>query len=145
MPILIVFLILVAAEIFLFITVGGQIGAWATIGLIFGSSILGGFILKIEGIRIIQRAQQEINQNRKPVKELAHGAALALAAILLLTPGFISDTLGILLLLPPVRHFLIQIVIRQIAIRKDRRRHGDAIDGDYKVINDEDDNEHPSP
>tara|TARA_Y100001970_G_scaffold294127_1_gene447257 strand:- start:107568 stop:107999 length:432 start_codon:yes stop_codon:yes gene_type:complete len=137
---LILFLAIPAAEIFLFIEVGGRIGAWATVGLIFSTAIIGFMILRIQGIRIIQRAREQIANNKKPVAELAHGAALAFAAILLLTPGFISDSIGALLLVPPLRHFLIKFVLIRIAAKYERKRRGNSIDGEYKVISEDDDN-----
>jgi len=132
-------LLLLASEIFLFIEIGGIIGAWSTVGLIFGSAIVGCFILRIQGIRIIQRARVEIANQRKPVREIAHGAALALAAVMLLTPGFVTDTLGAILLIPIIRHVLIVTILKFVAAKRNREEDGDSIDGDFKVLNDDDD------
>ncbi|MBJ26545.1 MAG: hypothetical protein CMM30_03305 [Rhodospirillaceae bacterium] len=137
MPIIIFLFSLLALEIYLFIEVGGQIGSWPTVGLIFGSAIIGIYILRIQGIRIIHRARVEIANKRRPVRELAHGAALALAAVMLLTPGFITDTLGVILLVPILRHFLIVIILKFIASRRNRTHIKDTIDADYKVLKDD--------
>ena len=145
MPILFLLLAIPAAEIYLFIEIGGHIGVWPTIGLIFGTAIIGGALLRIQGIRTLANARREIEANRTPVKELAHGAALGLAAMMLLTPGFITDAIGALLILPPVRYLAIRAVLKRIAAHRDRAeaaaaraRAGDAIDGEYEVVDDED-------
>ena len=133
-----------AAEIFLFIEVGGHIGAWSTVGLIFATAIVGGMILRFQGLKTLASARREIEAQRMPVKELAHGAALALSAMLLLTPGFATDALGVVLLFPPVRHAVVAFVIMRFMARHGsmagfgaRAKNTDnTIDGEFEVIDD---------
>jgi len=147
MVFLLLLLAIPAAEIFLFIEVGGHIGAWLTVGLIFATAIVGGMILRFQGLKTLANARREIEAQRVPVKELAEGAALALSAMLLLTPGFATDALGIVLLFPPVRHALIAFVVARFMARHGsmagfgaRAKNTDnTIDGEFEVIDDSDD------
>ncbi|RWQ46728.1 FxsA family protein [Mesorhizobium sp.] len=90
-------------EIAGFVVVGRQVGALATVGLVLASSIAGALLLRYQGLGVMTRVRAELDAGRDPSRQLAHGAMIVLAAILLIVPGFITDILGILLLLPPVR------------------------------------------
>jgi UPF0716 protein FxsA len=136
-----------AAEIFLFVKIGGMIGAWPTIGLILATAAIGGTILRIQGTRTLERARRQLANHQVPVAEIAQGAFLVLAAILLLIPGFITDFLGTLLLLPPLRHLILAAFLRQLktksswhaaADQNTGRQGGPVIDGEYSEINDDD-------
>ena len=94
MPLLLLLLAIPVGEVFIFLEVGSVIGTWPTIGLIVGTAVVGGLILRWQGLQTLARARQQLAANRLPVAEMAEGAALALAAVLLLTPGFFTDTLG---------------------------------------------------
>ncbi len=112
-----------AAEIFLFIEVGGQIGAWPTIAMIFGTALIGGAILRYQGRQMILRAREQVAKRELPVAEIAQGAVLVLAAVFLLTPGFITDALGALLLIPFLRRLVLGMLLLAIRARlrgKDR-------------------------
>lgn len=102
MPLLIV-IVLVIAEIYVLITVGSWIGAGYTILLLIASSLLGAFLLKREGGRAFRALRAAVNTRRPPHREIADGVIIVLGGLLMLLPGFISDVLGLLCLLPPSR------------------------------------------
>ena len=102
-----------ALEIFLLIKVGGHIGALNTISLIFLTAIIGIYFAKIQGIKTMQSGIVNLYQNKVPVNEILSGASIAIAAILLIIPGFLTDTIGFLLLIPFSRNFLISIFIKK--------------------------------
>ena len=146
MPFILLLLAVPVGEVFIFLEVGGVIGTWPTIGLIVGTAVIGGVILRWQGLQTLARARQQLAANRIPVAELAEGAALALAAVFLLTPGFFTDALGTLLLFPPLRRSLLRRLLARFA---PHARHGGAgagpasasdsagvIDGEYTVLDD---------
>jgi len=90
-------------EIAVFIYVGGEIGVFPTLAMIFVTAVLGTILLRLQGFTLIAKIRGELEANRLPGRELAHGAMLLAAGILLLTPGFVTDAIGFLLFLPPVR------------------------------------------
>jgi UPF0716 protein FxsA len=91
------------AEIAVFVMVGSEIGVFATIGLILLSAMLGIVLLRVQGIGTLARIQKRMEVGEDPCRDLVHGVMIMFAGILLLIPGFITDTLGLLLFLPPVR------------------------------------------
>lgn len=99
-------LLLPLLEIAGFVIVGREVGALATVGLVILSSIAGMLLLRHQGFGVMARVRTEMDAGRDPSRQLAHGAMIVLAAILLIIPGFITDILAILLLLPPVRDFV---------------------------------------
>ncbi|HET8726719.1 MAG TPA: FxsA family protein [Alphaproteobacteria bacterium] len=104
MPLLLLVLIVVPiAEIAVFIQVGQWIGLWPTILGILFSAVLGVALLRRQGLRTVRDAQATMRRDELPVRQLFDGLCLFLAGALLLTPGFITDTLGFLLLIPPLR------------------------------------------
>ena len=131
-------------EIALFISVGGEIGVLSTLILIVATAVIGTFLLKKQGLATLSRAQQRIEQGEAPLRELFDGVCLLIAGCLLLTPGFLTDSVGFLLLLPWVRTWVsAQIVPNLISKMKFRttatRRsnpHDDIIDGEYTVHDD---------
>ncbi|CAN7231384.1 FxsA family protein [Mesorhizobium sp. LjRoot246] len=90
-------------EIAGFVVVGRQVGALATVGLVLASSIAGALLLRHQGFGVMTRIRAEMDAGRDPSGQLAHGAMIVLAAILLIIPGFITDIIGLLLFLPPIR------------------------------------------
>lgn len=102
MPLL-VLLVLVAVELYLIITVGSWIGALPTILLLIASSLLGGYLLKREGSRAVQGIRRAQAERRPPHKELADVILIFLGGLLMLLPGFLTDVVGLLLLIPPTR------------------------------------------
>lgn len=106
MPFSIVPLVLLGlpiAEIAVFIVVGQYIGLWPTLGMILLTAVIGSMLLRIQGFGLLARIKEETGEGRVPGRELVHGVMIMLAGILLLTPGFITDVLGILLFIPPIR------------------------------------------
>lgn len=100
------FVLLVLAELFLLITVGGQIGAgWTILALVVGT-LIGLWLCKREGARAFRALRDAVNSHRPPHREIADGALIFLGGLLMLLPGFISDVLGLLCLLPPTRAVL---------------------------------------
>ncbi|HWU63429.1 MAG TPA: FxsA family protein [Ensifer sp.] len=96
-------MVLPLLEIAVFIIVGRYIGVLPVIGLIFLSSAIGGVLLRIQGIGVLRKLSRELDAGRLPARELIHGAMIVLAGLFLLTPGFVTDILGLLLFIPAVR------------------------------------------
>jgi UPF0716 protein FxsA len=99
----VVFLVVPLLELAVIIQVGQAIGAAETILLLIVVSLAGGWLVKREGVGVLRRIQTAVSAGRVPGRELADGGLILFAGALLLTPGFLSDVLGIALLLPPVR------------------------------------------
>ncbi len=93
-------------EIYLFIAFGGWIGVWPTIGLVILTALVGTTLLRQQGLATLARAQAETEANRLPVRELFDGVCLLFGGVLLLTPGFMTDALGLALLLPQLRDLI---------------------------------------
>ena len=107
MPLLLLALILVPlAEIALFITIGKYIGVTATLACVLLTAIAGAVLMRQEGLRTLRAAQQAVERGEPPVRHLFEGVCIFVAGAFLLTPGFLTDVAGLLLLLPPVRSFL---------------------------------------
>jgi UPF0716 protein FxsA len=103
--VLLLVLALPLLEIAGFVVVGRQIGVLPTLGLVIATAIAGSVLLRVQGFGVLSRIRKELDAGRDPSRELANGVMIALAGVLLLVPGFITDILGILLFLPPVRAF----------------------------------------
>ena len=99
-----------AIEIYLMIKVGGVIGALNTILLIFFTAITGVYFAKLAGLRTLQSGLSQIVKNEMPIYEIISGAALAFAALLLIIPGFLTDIIGFLLIIPVTRKFFIKSI-----------------------------------
>lgn len=136
-------------EIALFIQVGGLIGLWPTLALVLLSAVAGTALMRSQGAHAWREVQRSFSELRDPSRPLAHGAMILVAGMLLLTPGFFTDTCGILLLIPPVRDAVIRYLSKRIQVsqfgmsaggmRREAHRppYGDGvIDGDY-VVEDE--------
>ncbi len=99
-----------AIEIYLMIKVGGAIGALNTILMIFFTAITGVYFAKLAGLRTLQSGLSQIVKNEMPIYEIISGAALAFAALLLIIPGFLTDIIGFLLIIPITRKFFIKSI-----------------------------------
>ena len=95
-------------EVFLMIKIGGKIGALNTVFLILLTAIIGIYFAKLEGIKTIRSGITNLYQNKIPVYEIISGASIAIAALLLIIPGFFTDTIGFMLLIPLTRKILIR-------------------------------------
>ncbi len=117
MPLLIL-LVLVVAEIYVLITVGGWIGAGYTILLLAAFTLLGAFLLKREGVKAFRSLREAVNTRQPPHREVADGVIIFLGGLLMLLPGFLSDIVGLLCLFPPTRALLrtgiLALVIRRL-------------------------------
>ena len=107
------FIGLPALEIFLMIKVGAKIGALNTIFLIFFTATIGVYFAKMEGIKTIRSGVINLYKNQIPINEIISGASIALAALFLIIPGFFTDTLGFLFLVPITRKVLIKFFIKR--------------------------------
>jgi len=116
-------------EIYLFIKIGSQIGAFNTISLIFITAIIGIYYAKYEGINTLRSAMKQIMQNQVPIYEIISGAALAFAAILMILPGFLTDAIGLLIIFPWTR----KIFFKKIS-KKNYKNKKNFIDGEYEDI-----------
>ena len=106
-------------EIYLMIKVGGVIGAFNTIFLIFFTAITGIYFAKLEGLNAIRSGFTQLVKNEIPIYEIVSGAALAFAALLLIIPGFLTDVVGFLLIIPITRKFFIKSISSKLQKKKD--------------------------
>ena len=113
-----IIVVLPALEIFLMIEIGGKIGALNTLALIFFTAIIGVYYARIQGIQTIRSGIKSMYENKAPIYEILSGASIALAALLLIVPGFFSDLIGFLLLIPISRKILLKIFLRGREIDK---------------------------
>jgi|TARA_A200000159_G_scaffold1294_1_gene1457 UPF0716 protein FxsA len=111
------FAILPILEIALLINVGSIIGGWNTVGLVILSAFIGAYFVKREGVSTLQTAQEKMQRNEVPGKELVEGLMLVVAGVLLVTPGFITDIFGFLLAMPGSRHFFAAQVSKHMKMR----------------------------
>ena len=124
-------------EIYLMIKIGGTIGAFNTIFLIFFTAITGIYFARLEGLNTIRSGFGQLIRNEMPVQEIISGAAIAFAAFLLIIPGFLTDLFGFLLLIPITRNILLKNVFSKF---KKNKINQDIIEGD--VAEEHDDNNH---
>ena len=122
-------------EIYLFIKIGSQIGAFNTISLIFVTAIIGVAYARHEGFNTLRSGISGLMKNQVPVYEMISGATLAFAAILLILPGFATDTLGILFVFPYTRKLFIKYFSKKFYKKKNTEKKN-FIDGEYKDIDD---------
>ncbi len=111
--ILALFILIPIIEIFLFMRIGALIGIAPTLGMIVLTAIIGVSMLKIQGLSTLQRAQNNLDENKLPATELVEGIILLLCGALLLTPGFFTDTIGFLMLVPHIRRSVAKIIIEK--------------------------------
>ncbi len=117
MALFLAFLLVPLIEIGLFIQVGGWIGLWPTLAIVMGTAILGTWLVRREGLLALAQVQDRMRSLRDPTEPLAHGALIIFAGALLLTPGFFTDTCGLLLLIPAVRAGLMRMVRARMRVR----------------------------
>lgn len=142
------------AEILTFIEVGGHIGGLATIGATIATAFAGAFLFRYQGLATLARARESLDQGVMPLEAVLGGLGLLLAALCLFVPGFITDLVGFLLFIPPIRTIVMAILLRSLLTRG--RFHvssggpgfhagfgatdksGDIIDGEYHDLGDPD-------
>ena len=118
-------------EIYLMIEIGAMIGAFNTIFLIFFTAITGIFFARLEGLNAIRSGFNQIVKNELPIYEIISGAALAFAALLLIIPGFLTDIIGFLLIIPITRKIFIRIISSKFNKKKVNK---DFIEGEFEEI-----------
>ena len=128
--VLLLIILIPIVEIYLFIKIGSQIGAFTTISLIFFTAIIGVYYAKHEGLNTLKSGVTQLYKNQIPFFELISGAALAMAAFLLIIPGFATDILGFLIIFPLTRKIIFQFFLRK---RKNETYiKDDLIEGEYE-------------
>ena len=117
------FIGLPALEIFLMIKMSGKVGVLNTIALVFLTAIIGVYFAKIQGIKTLRSGMVNLYQNKLPVYEILSGASIAIAALLLIIPGFFTDFVGFFLLIPFTRNIILNIALKS----KHKKNHDDDI------------------
>ena len=128
-PFFLLFIGLPALEIFLLIKIGGQVGALNTVALIFLTAIIGIYFAKLQGIQTLKSGMVNLYQNKMPVYEMMSGASIAIAALLLIVPGFLTDLIGFLLLIPFTRKIFFKLAFKNKPMT-DIKKQNDTIDGE---------------
>ncbi|MFN3722453.1 MAG: FxsA family protein [Paracoccaceae bacterium] len=148
------FLIVPLVEIALFITIGGWLALWPTLALVLLTGVVGTALMRWQGLRVLAELRGDMGQLKNPLSPLAHGALIVLAGLLLLTPGFFTDGVGFLLMVPRVREAVIGFVGARVQFQTfgadgaARRRTDDpqggptVIDGEFYEV---DENAPPKP
>lgn len=147
MWLLLLFLAVPLIEISLFITVGGWLTLWPTLGLVLLTGIIGTALVRWQGLKVLAELRGDMGQIRNPLSPMAHGALILVAGLLLLTPGFFTDAIGFLLMVPALRTWIIRQVGARVQVQafgmggdfqtRDARRdptHPGVIDGDFIEI-----------
>ena len=124
-------------EIYLFIKIGGQIGAFKTILLIFITAAAGILYARYEGLNTLKSGFSQMIKNEMPAYEIISGAAIAFGALLLIIPGFATDIVGFLIIFPLTRKLIFRKVSTKFKNKKTEKNH--FIDGEFEDIDDEDD------
>jgi len=135
--ILLLLILIPAIEIYLFIQIGSQIGALTTIFLIFFTAVIGIYYAKYEGLNTLKSGFIQLSKNISPTYEMISGAAIAIAALLLIIPGFATDLFGFLLIFPLSRKLILNKFSTKF--KKKETKKENFIDGDFEDIEDEDD------
>tara|TARA_B100000963_G_scaffold342229_1_gene342877 strand:- start:1446 stop:1862 length:417 start_codon:yes stop_codon:yes gene_type:complete len=127
-PFFLIFICLPVFEIYLLIEVGGQVGALNTIALILFTAIIGLYFAKHQGIQTLKDGMMNLYQNKIPIFEMMSGASIALAAFLLVVPGFLTDFIGFLILVPFTRKIFFKLALRNKT--KKNKSQNKTIDGE---------------
>ena len=135
--VLLLIILIPILEIYLFIKIGSQIGAFTTISLIFVTAIIGVYYARYEGLNTLKSGVTQLYKNQMPLFELMSGAALAVAALLLILPGFATDLLGFLIIFPLTRKILFQLLSRKT--KSEVHIKDDLIEGEYEDKDNEND------
>jgi len=125
--ILLTIVLLPLVEIYIFVQIGADIGALSVVVLTVATAALGIALVRAQGLDTLRRAQRELDRGRPPVNEMMHGAMLVMAGLFLLIPGFLTDAAGGLLLIPPLRRWVIAMLLRRTGPPRDPS----VIDADY--------------
>jgi len=135
--ILLAIILIPIIEIYLFIKIGSEIGAITTILLIFITAFIGVYYAKYEGLNTLKSGFAQLSKNQTPAYEVISGAAIAVAAVLLIVPGFATDILGFLLIFPLSRKLIFSKFKHKIKKKEDLKKN--FIEGEFEDIEDNDD------
>ena len=128
---LILIILIPLIEIYLFIKIGSSVGAFNTISLILITAIVGVYYARYEGLNTLKSAMSQIVTNKLQIYEIISGAALAIASLLLILPGFATDLIGLLLIFPFTR----RIIFKKVSTKyKQSNKSNDPIEGEYKDL-----------
>ena len=127
MVLLLVFIVIPAVELFLILQIGGRIGLLATALTIIATGVLGVALARSEGLLTLERIRRALAEGRMPAAEIVDGLLILVAAAVLLTPGFLTDAVGLLILFPLTRPFFRALVLTWLAKRMDRRGPPDTL------------------
>ena len=128
-PFLLLFIGLPALEVFLLIKIGSAIGAFNTVILIFLTAVIGIYYAKLQGIQTLKSGMVNLYQNKLPINEMLSGASIAIAALLLIIPGFFTDFIGLLFLIPFTRKVIFSVALKK-KNKVNIKKKGDAIEGE---------------
>ena len=134
--VLIALILVPVVEIYLFIKIGGQIGAFNTISLIFITAIIGVFYARYEGLNTLRSGFSQLIKNEAPIYEIISSAAIAFAALLLIVPGFATDLLGFLLIFPLTRKLFFGKMINKL--KNETKIKKPYIEGEFEDIEEDD-------
>lgn len=145
MRLLLAFIFVPLIEIGLFIQVGGMIGMWPTLAVVLITAVFGSFMIRSQGVATFARLQKSISNLNDPTEPLAHGAMIIFAGALLLTPGFFTDAIGLLLLIPGVRSAIYTYVRSRMVVSTFQSNHSEQenpdpntnhtiIDGEFSEV-----------
>jgi len=132
----VLFLVIPIVEIFFLIKVGEIIGAWPTIFLVVLTAVIGAGLLRQQGLSVLTRFQNNIGKGKLPAQEMVEGIILAVGGALLMTPGFVTDTIGFLCLLPFSRGFIAKYIIKRSSIQMKAQMSG-VSQGSYRQQRDD--------
>ncbi len=146
-----IFVVTPIVEIALFIKAGGILGLWPTLAIVVLTAFVGTTLLRRQGLATLSRLQGSLNEGQNPMDPIAHGALIIVSGVLLLTPGFFTDTIGLALLLPPIRAGLIKWGAARLISSSSvvftsasTTRHStqtdrtNAVDGEFVILDDDD-------
>lgn len=145
MPFIILFLVIPLIEIYAFMAVGGEIGILKTLLLCVLTAIIGGLLVRQQGFEILQKAQNSFQQGIMPLEALFDGICIVISGALLLTPGFFTDIIGFLLLIPHFRQILRKAALKsgKFGVNTSQNTQnrtsydGDVVEGDYETVDDD--------
>ena len=139
---LIIFIVIPVIEISLFIEIGSFIGSFNTILLIFTTALIGVYFVRQQGISTYSKLYNQLQNQEAPIQTMFEGLVILISGILLITPGFFTDALGFLGLIPLTRVIFIKIVANSVLSRYGMKNHSsddESIEGDFEEINDDED------
>ncbi len=150
MPFFIIFVVIPIVELAIFAAISDEIGIWTALLFALLTAVIGGNVVRLQGLQTIASMQRAANQGRIPLSELFDGFCLVAAGALLITPGFLTDTIGFLLLVPAARDFLRHIIKTHTQWGIETHGFGnefearrpldpDVIEGEYETLDDDKD------